>query len=171
VECRWLRGKPVVALTNLKPHNIETEPYVLLLEQNHGQELWVCYKVSGWKVYLRGKGPGELGWEAALEDGMLGGATQHTQHRSSTQNGQPGSWGDAAWTRFAQIWPCPGQPQTVRYAEKLKTLLPPDPAELLPTGNVEELSLGSPPPKPPVPLPNSVVNFLKHRHLVAPPGP
>jgi hypothetical protein len=53
-----------------------------------------------------------------------------------------------------------GQPRAIRYAEPKKTLMPPDPAELLPAGT----SMAS--LEQPLPLPTKVVEFLKHRHLV-----
>jgi hypothetical protein len=72
---RWLRGNTLVSLIILKHWSQETAPHVLLHERNDGQELWVRYQELGWKMYSRGTGGGELGWEVSLEDGVPGGVT------------------------------------------------------------------------------------------------
>jgi len=70
----------VASLVTLKHYAGNTAPYVLLIEQNSGQELWVRYETLGWKAYHRGEGGGELGWESGWEaspqeGGVPGGAT------------------------------------------------------------------------------------------------
>jgi len=82
IVSRWLRGNTVVSLVMLKPCSKPAAPFVLLLEQNDGQELWVRYQELGWKMYSRGAGGGEIGWEVSLEGGRPGGDSQCVKHNT-----------------------------------------------------------------------------------------
>jgi hypothetical protein len=71
---RWLRGNTLASLITLKHWTGATAPYVLLHERKDGEELWVRYQDLGWKMYSRGAGGCELGWESSMENGSLGGS-------------------------------------------------------------------------------------------------